>query len=81
MAPAEARPATMSVIAVPEPRIAVAMPPARKAETRLPTRCSMKFRKRSPQARITPVRTMRTPHSRSAMPPSRLTMTAVPGFN
>ncbi len=52
-----------------------------KAERRFPTRCSMKFFSLSPQARITPVRTMRTPHSRRAIPPSRLTMTAVPGFN
>ena len=81
MAPEAAIPATISVIAVPLPKMAVAAPPAAKACNRPPRRCSMKRFSRSPQARMMPVRTMRTPHKSSATPPSRLTMTAVPGVS
>ena len=81
MAPLAAMPATIRVVAVPLPRMAVAMAPARNAEPRFPRRTSMKCFRRSPQARRTPVRTMRTPQSRRATPPSRLMITSVPGFN
>jgi hypothetical protein len=68
----------MSAMAVALPSAAVAMPPAAKAETLLESLSWMNCFSRSPQPRMIPVRTMRTPHSSMATPPRSSRMTVVP---
>src|SRR5665213_1698670 len=71
---------TMSAVAVPLPKTKVASSPAINAEKRLPRRYSMKYLSCSSQTLKMPVRTMRTPQSSNATPPTRFRMTNVDVF-
>lgn len=75
--PRSAKDATMSAVAVLLCNSAVTPSPVPNERSRLlMARPSMR-RRSAPKARMTPVRTMRSPHSSRATPPRRLMMTVV----
>src|SRR5262245_11172720 len=77
--PLPANPVRMSAVAVPLCRINVAPSPAATARWRRDNLLRRTPFSQSPQARVTPVRTIRTPHSSMATPAIRLIRISAPG--
>jgi hypothetical protein len=76
--PRPAKEETSSEVAVLDCRRPVMAMPPRNAVTRLREQAAMARRKVAPKARVSPVRTMRTPHSSSATLPSTFRMVSTP---
>ena len=78
--PRPAKEATSSAVAVLDCRIAVRATPPPKAANLFFEQAPITRRKVAPNARVRPVRTMRTPHSRSATAPITLRIVVTPSM-
>ena len=78
ISPRPAKEETSSDVAVLDCRRPVTAMPPRKAVTRLREQAAMARRSAAPKARVSPVRTMRTPHSSSATLPSTFRTVSTP---
>ena len=80
ISPRAANEASSSAVAVELCSRPVRPTPATNALPRPVTRVAMMRRSAAPNARVMPVRTMRTPHSSSATPPTKAKSSSVPGI-